>query len=216
MDLTAIWNAATRSQKPTSRGALRRKRAIKKVTQFINPSTKVSTKSKKPRPRSTVKVPIKKAPPMEDEDLNAQKRLDELKFIRNQNQTNTIAGFQRPDLEKGLRQLRWLNLGDEKIIETIRAIKSNNQLPSWAIMFQEDLTVTSNRLHWKQDMFLFKDDKRRMIKKIYFNPKKGATIQTIYDEIRLKYANVTKRNVADVLKGIETYSRNLPKQNNLV
>jgi len=141
---------------------------------------------------------------------SAEERVNQVQYYKKYG--NRIEHYRLPDLESGLKQIRWMNLGDEKILLTLKAVKNNKQLPSWAIMFQPYLSVKDNRLYYKTYRFLYSHEKRKEVKRIYFNPKLGATISTIYDEVRSKFANLTKKDVANALKGIETYSRNLPKQ----
>ena len=124
----------------------------------------------------------------------------------------------QPILITGLhRKLLYLNPGDEKIQMAVYSIENGVELPSWASSFYKLLSVQAGRLHFdvrenKSLPFAFSDDKRRWVKRLYFNPRKPSTIQPITDELRSKYCNITKKNVQKILRTIETYQLNFMRR----
>ena len=47
-------------------------------------------------------------------------------------------------------------------------------------------------------------EKRIQVKRLYFDPREPATILPITDKLREKYPNVSKKNVTEILRSLET------------
>ena len=68
--------------------------------------------------------------------------------------------------------------------------------------------IPSTLTLWGSPCPLPSDQKRSLVKRLYFNPKKASTIQPITDDLRKQFCNITKRDVTRILKTFETYQRN--------
>jgi hypothetical protein len=203
MNLRNIWLAAQTFGNP------RTKVPIKRTARTKTNLFRERVKPDKRKVRSRRKLPINENISLSP-DNSAETRVADIKILKPKRKTrifdvqNQIPGM--------LKAIRWLNLGDEKINEAILALRGRRLFPEWAILFKDDLSVRNGMLYYLDYKFVYKHEKAQEVKKLYFNPRKGATIQTIYDELRLTFANLTRKDVSYSLKGIETYSRNLPKQ----
>ena len=109
------------------------------------------------------------------------------------------------------RQFLFLNLSDEKILQYL-----TGQTPAWTNLFPGLLSKSKNRVYFEGLPVLLRDEKKRIIKKTYFDPSLPTSVYNIHDHLRKKYANVTRRNVTSVLRTLEVYqrmrSRQLPKK----
>ena len=105
------------------------------------------------------------------------------------------------------RQFLFLNLSDEKILQYL-----TGQDPAWANLFPGLLTKDKNRVYFEGLPVLLRDEKRRIIKKTYFDPSLPLSVYNIHDHLRKKYANVTRRNVTSVLRTLEVYQRMRSRQ----
>jgi hypothetical protein len=197
MNFRNIWLAAQNfGAKPTT------KVQINKIPQKTTDKEGVVLRRPIPKSRSRGKLP--------NNDNSAQSRVNQIKVLKPK--TNKPIFEAQNEIPGMLKAIRWLNLGDEKINEAILYIRNRRLIPEWAVLFKDGLTVRGGKLFYFEYKFLYKHEKAHEVKKLYFNPRKGATIQTIYDELRLSFANLTRKDVGYSLKGIETYSINLPKQ----
>ena len=106
------------------------------------------------------------------------------------------------EVGSGRRHILFLNVGDERILEGVMAISRNQESPAC-------ITAENGKLYHEENgrklPFAFADDKRKAVKDIYFDPKQGATIQPITDALRQKYCNISRKNVRDILRSLETY-----------
>ena len=57
-----------------------------------------------------------------------------------------LYGIEQNERDPLIKALRWMNPGDESILECIQAIKTNSPLPRWAVMFQAKLKVIGTKL----------------------------------------------------------------------
>ena len=110
------------------------------------------------------------------------------------------------------RQMLFINPGTEKIEQCIYAIKNNGALPDWATRFTEQLSVKGDILYFENLPMVTKEQKRNLIKKEYFHPAKQSTIKGILDDLKVKYANISRANVTQILKSIETYQLNFARR----
>jgi hypothetical protein len=127
------------------------------------------------------------------------------------------------------KHLLFMNPGTEKIHEALFAIRTGNALPKWAVPFQDQLAVKGEFVDEKdeekmgvapeQQQLLFEnlpmattEEKREVVKRLYFDPKGPSTILPICDEFREKYANISRGNVRNILRSLETYQRNFARR----
>ncbi len=114
------------------------------------------------------------------------------------------------------RSLLFINPSDESIEMCIYSLNNDFQLPKWAVPLILQLSASEDRLFFNVDgkdlPFAFQFEKRKAVKKLYFNPKKPSTIQPITDALRGKYCNITKRDVTRILRTFETYQLNFQRR----
>ena len=56
------------------------------------------------------------------------------------------------------------------------------------------------------------EEKRVAVKQLYFDPKGPSTILPICDSLREKFANISRGNVRNILRSLETYQRNFARR----
>ena len=119
------------------------------------------------------------------------------------------------EVGSGRRHILFLNVGDERILEGVMAISRNQESPPW-MRYLKGITAENGKLYHEEDgrklPFAFADDKRKAVKDLYFNPKEGSTIQPITDALRQKYCNISRKNVRDILRSLETYQLMFPRR----
>ena len=114
-------------------------------------------------------------------------------------------------ISKGRRHVLFLNPGTTLIHEATLALSRGQARPAWC-MYVKDLTVKNGVLHHEGLPFATSEQKRNAIKRLYFTPDKPATIQPITDALRSQYCNISRTNVRNVLRSLETYQRNFPRR----
>ena len=119
----------------------------------------------------------------------------------------------QPILMSGIqRRLLFCNPGDESIQLAHYAVVKQVELPNWAKPFRKLLSADHDTLFFQvraRDLpFAWSYQKRKAVKLCYFHPKKPSTIQPITDELRSQFCNVTKKDVTQILRSLETYQRN--------
>ena len=110
------------------------------------------------------------------------------------------------------KHLLFMNPGTQKILEAAQALKTGQPLPVWAEPFKNHLTAEGNTLYFDNLPMATKEEKRSAVKLSYFDPKQPSTILPITDKLREEYANVTKNDVRNVLRSLETYQRNFRRR----
>jgi hypothetical protein len=112
------------------------------------------------------------------------------------------------------RHILYMNIGDDRILEAIQW-QNGASRPAWTTNIS-GLTSRGPRLFLTEDgltrPFALKEQKRRAVKKMYFNPKKPSTIQPITDALRHEYCNISRANVRGILKSLETYQLMRPRR----
>ena len=119
-------------------------------------------------------------------------------------------------LSKRRKQLLFMNPGEKPIMAATYALARGGPLPAWTTPFRWNLYLRGNEL-WFRDQHVdlpmaLPDEKRVEVKALYFNPKEPSTIQPITDELRGKFANISRANVISVLRSLETYQRNFGRR----
>ena len=133
-------------------------------------------------------------------------------------------GLQRPQRKNPIysqevgssrRHILFLNVGDERILEAVQALTRNEAPPPW-MRYLKNISVSGTKLIHTEDgralPFAFREEKRRAVKDLYFDPKQPSTIQPITDTLRLKYCNISRKNVRDILRSLETYQLMFPRR----
>ena len=113
------------------------------------------------------------------------------------------------------RHILFLNVGDERILEAVQSILQGTPPPPW-MKYLKNITAQAGTLFHSQDgqrlPFALRDEKRRAVKQLYFDPKEPATIQPITDILREKFCNISRRNVRNILRSLETYQLQFPRR----
>ena len=117
-----------------------------------------------------------------------------------------------PQVTRARRHLLFMNPGTARIEEAHKAFLQDEGLPKWALPFEKHFTFDDNWLYFQDLPMAHDQDKRDAVKKLYFDPKEGSTIQPITDKLRLDWANVSKRNVTSILRSFEVYQLNFGRR----
>ena len=117
------------------------------------------------------------------------------------------------NISRKRKHLLFMNPGDAPIQAAMVSLNNNQPLPAWASPFRNQLGMSNGRLTWREQEgtilpFAFKHDKRRAVKKLYFDPREPATIVPIASKLYKKWANINRRNVRVILQSLETYQLN--------
>ena len=115
------------------------------------------------------------------------------------------------------RELLFIRVGDEKVLQAAAALKSGTALPRWALRFRPFLKERGGKLWWFEAgtvelPFALMDEKRNAVKRLYFDPREPSTIMPIAKRLYQKFANVTKGEVTRVLRSLETYQLNFGRR----
>jgi hypothetical protein len=119
-------------------------------------------------------------------------------------------------MTKQQRNLLLMNPGDTPIAEATYSLSRGDVLPEWASQFSENLYQKEGVLYFRDSRIdlpmAFKQEKRDAVKRLYFDPKEPSTIQPVTDDLRTKFANISKRNVTHILRSLETYQLNFGRR----
>ena len=117
---------------------------------------------------------------------------------------------QRETMSRERKHFLFINPGTEKINLLRYALRTNSPLPKFCEQgsFAERFSLNGNRVYFENSQVIDDTQKRDLVKKSYFDPSKPSTIESIYLLYRDDYANLSKRNVRDVLKSLEVYQLN--------
>ena len=123
--------------------------------------------------------------------------------------------LQMLQLGPATRHILFMNVGDDRIFEAVQWLSSGGPKPAWTNNVS-GLEAREGKLMLSENgralPFALKEDKRRAVKTQYFDPKKPSTIQPITDAIRHQYCNVSKKNVRNILRSLETYQLMYPRR----
>ena len=116
----------------------------------------------------------------------------------------------RETMSRERKHFLFINPGTEKINLLRYALRTNNPLPKFCEQgtFAKRFSLKNNKVYFENLPVLDNEQKRDLVKKSYFDPSKPSTIESIFLFYRDKYANMSKRNVRDVLKSLEVYQLN--------
>ena len=110
------------------------------------------------------------------------------------------------------KHLLFTNPGTDKINELHKAMKLNLELPKWAVFFENQLTFDSKNVYFEGKLLATQEDKQRLIKRMYYDPKGPSTIHPITNQLRKEWANISKGNVRKILRTFETYQLNFRRR----
>ena len=125
----------------------------------------------------------------------------------------TVLKLLKPDaITKLRRRLLFVNPGTEKVKGLHQAFLNGTNLPKWALPFKNHLEFDENWVYFDGKAVGWDDDKRDAVKKLYFDPKEPSTILPITDKLREDWANISKRNVTNILRSFEVYQLNFGRR----
>ena len=114
-------------------------------------------------------------------------------------------------ISKEQRSILFMNPGNDAIYRAIRAITSGRERPAWCKYFK-NISVQSGKLMYNNKQFATKEIKRSAVKALYFSPDEPSTIQPITDALRGQYCNISRKNVKNILRSLETYQLNFRRR----
>jgi len=142
--------------------------------------------------------------------LNASKRIP-LALTRGQKQ-HALATFPSGPSS---RHILFMNVGDDRIMEAVQWLSGSRPRPPWTLNVK-GLEAKAGRLYLNENgksrPFALQHQKRMAVKKQYFDPKKPSTIQPITDQLRHEFCNISRKNVRNILRSLETYQLMRPKR----
>ena len=194
-------------RRSSRRGAQKAKERIKKSVSYLEaPDHKVLSGALPPPKEQISNKTIAKA----SSRLNATQRIP-LALTRGQKQ-NSLATF--PTGPSG-RHILFMNVGDDRIMEAVQWLNGGRPRPPWTInvkgLEQKGPTLLLNE-NGRTRPFALSNQKRNAVKRMYFDPKKPSTIQPITDALRHDFCNISRKNVRNILRSLETYQLMRPKR----
>ena len=136
-------------------------------------------------------------------------RIEKKKFVL---RAKTLMLLKPGAITKARRRLLFVNPGSQKVKDLHQAFLKGTNLPLWALPFEKELEFDDNWVYFQGKAMAWEEDKRDAIKKLYFDPKEGSTIQPITDKLREEWANISKRNVTQILRSFEVYQLNFGRR----
>ena len=205
---------ATKGQKRAVRKFMKQRAAVTPaptdLTEIKPPPPPKKDQVKDDRTPEEKEAQIPKSSELTERIEKAQERVEKVDKSWPEKKTRLL--FQPKLMGTLQRRMLFMNPGDEKIQMAVYAILHSMALPKWAAPHASQLSVQTDRLYFdvlgKPLPFAFSDEKRKEIKRLYFNPKGASTIQPITDALRDRFCNITKRDVTRILRTLETYQRN--------
>ena len=138
----------------------------------------------------------------------AQTRVDAIATSRRQKRPPVVPLVQ---LDKESKHILFMNPGSDRIHDAVRAILRGQERPAWCKYFR-NLTVSRGKLLHDNKPFATSEEKRTAVKKLYFDPREPSTIQPITDALRPKFCNISRGNVRNILRSLETYQLNFRRR----
>ena len=116
----------------------------------------------------------------------------------------------RETMSRERKHFLFINPGSEKINLLRYALRTGSPLPRFCDQgtFADKFVLKGQSVYFENLPVIDDEQKRQLVKKSYFNPSEPSTIESIHLLYRDKYANLTKRNVGDILKSLEVYQLN--------
>ena len=108
------------------------------------------------------------------------------------------------------RHLLFLNVGDKPLQQAMEALHYGKLMPAWTKNLRNQLRLDSGRLVWHEEGYpslplWTKEEKRDNVKLLYFDPRQPSTILPITEKLRDHAANVSKKNVTNILRSLKPY-----------
>ena len=105
-----------------------------------------------------------------------------------------------------IRLFRWLRPGIAKIDMAKQWLtKKTTMRPRWTNGFGDTLSMKGGRLLVAGLPVMSEAELRRQIKKVYFTPRLPVTVEGVFDNLRNRIANASRKQVGSVLNSLQTY-----------
>ena len=105
-----------------------------------------------------------------------------------------------------IKLFRWLRPGIAKIDMAKQWLTKKSSIrPRWTQGFGDTLSMKGGRLLVAGLPVMSDAELRRHIKKTYYTPRLPVTIEGVFDHLRLKIANASRKQVKSVLNTLQTY-----------
>ena len=116
----------------------------------------------------------------------------------------------RETMSRERKHFLFINPGTEKINLLRYALKTQRPLPKFCEQgtFAEKFVLKGSKVFFEDLEVIDDQQKRDLVKKAYFNPTLPSTIESIYLHYRDSFANLSQRNVREILKSLEVYQLN--------
>ena len=116
----------------------------------------------------------------------------------------------RHTMSKGRRHLLFINPGTEKLNLLRYALANGTPKPKFCDQgtFAQSFTLNGGKLYFENLPVINSEEKAKLVKETYFNPKMPSTIEPIYLMYKDKFANLSKTNVKQGLNQLEVYQLN--------
>ena len=113
----------------------------------------------------------------------------------------------REFMSRERKHFLFINPGSEKLNLLRFALRRETPLPKWCQQgnFATKFELRNNKLYFEGLPLADDEQKRKLVKECYFDPSKPSTIESIHLRLKEEYANVSKRNIRNVLNSLETY-----------
>jgi hypothetical protein len=177
---------------------------------------KKQVKKKVLKPRQVVVVPV--AAQMTEDYVRVERgdseaaarvgrelRAGDKKGARGGRETKVFVPSAMPGYHK---RILFINVGD-RAIEAMKAhLTLGTDRPSWASAEGGHYEVRAGVLYLDGCKFAKREQKRSLVKGMYFAPQEPATIESITGKLRKAWCNISRRNVRTILRSLETYQLN--------
>ena len=152
---------------------------------------------------------LNEKPAFEEEQSSVEERVRKIVDVPKVKES-VFLPFRQANMDKTRRNMLFVNPGEDAINLARLALQKNWDLPKWATPFENNLALdkSGQRLTFDGQIMATQDEKRVAVKRLYFDPKKPSTILPIVDVLRADWPNVTKKDVRDILRSLETYQLN--------
>ena len=138
----------------------------------------------------------------------AQTRVDSIVTARKQKRAPVVP---LTPISKESRHILFMNPGTDRIHDAVLAISRGEQRPAWCKYFR-NLKVLNGKLMHNDKPFATTEQKRNWVKRLYFDPSQPSTIQPITNTLRSKFCNISRSNVRNILRSLETYQLNFRRR----
>mgnify|MGYP000025544517 CR=1 FL=1 len=157
-------------------------------------------------------VLVEEEPDYDSDEKRAEVRVDKITKAHVKKEKTRRHPLEPEAVSRKRKHLLFMNPGTQKILECVKAANAGETLPVWAQPFRKHLSVEGNTLYFDNLPMATQEQKREAVKTSYFDPKEASTILPITEQLRLEFANVTKKDVSRILRSLETYQRNFRRR----